>query len=101
MISKLGSKDATYQELIESFPENECCYAFYNCVFKTPGGVRSKLVSYLWCPETASGKDKMIYAASKYTITQCLQGVQVRVEGTDVSEFDEELVLKRCLEITH
>jgi hypothetical protein len=39
----------------------------------------------------------MIYSGTKSMVKQALVGVSFEVQGTDLSEVDEQVVLEKCL----
>ena len=101
VVEHQGARDATYESFLEHFPENDCRYAVYNVEYHTDeDGDRSKIAFYLWAPDTAKTKSKMLYAGTKDTLKKALQGLQVEIQGTDLSEVDLETVIAKCRSIS-
>ncbi|KAI9335146.1 hypothetical protein BDR26DRAFT_866249 [Obelidium mucronatum] len=92
---KLGS-EATYEKFISEFPENEGRYGVYDFEYDSGAdGIRNKLVFFLWAPDTAPIKARMVYASSKQAIRQRLDGINVEIQCTEASELAHEVVFEK------
>lgn len=66
--------DNAWKAWTDKLPEKECRYGIYDVEMKIdlgqglPEGIRTKLVFVVWCPSTASIKQKMVSASSKDAI---------------------------------
>lgn len=91
------SKEDNYDDFLNELPENDCRYAVYDFEYDTPSGEgkRSKIVFFIWSPDTSSVKSKMIYASSKDALRRALNGVSTEVQGTDFSEVSYETVFEK------
>ncbi|XP_002735215.1 uncharacterized protein LOC100369868 [Saccoglossus kowalevskii] len=88
---KESDKDCTYESFKSNLPADECRYAVYDMNYTLPdGGERNKLVFYVWCPDTAKIKQKMLYASSRDALRKKLVGVGCEVQATDDGELDFE-----------
>jgi cofilin len=78
-------------------PENDCRYAVYDFEYDTASGEgkRSKIVFFIWSPDTAPVKSKMVYASSTDGFRRALNGISAEVQGTDFSEVAFETVLEK------
>ncbi|KCV68984.1 cofilin [Fonticula alba] len=98
-VEKTGSADATYDDFladIKAIPKDDCRYAVFDFDFDTSdGGKRSKICFYVWAPDTARIKKKMIYASSKDALRKKLIGIGAEIQGTDISEVSAESVFDR------
>ncbi len=47
-------------------------------------------------PDSSPVKKKMIYAGSKDALTRALEGIMVKVAGTDRSEVTENILEESC-----
>jgi cofilin len=96
VVSK-ASNESNYEDFVNELPENDCRYAVYDFEYETASGEgkRSKIVFYIWSPDTAPVKSKMIYASSKDALRRALNGVSTEVQGTDFSEVAFETVLEK------
>ncbi|KAJ3389968.1 cofilin [Lobulomyces angularis] len=84
--------EAIYNEFISHFPADEGRFGVFDLEYQTPNdGIRSKLLFFLWAPDSAKIKSRMIYASSKLAIRQKLDGIHSEMQCTDLSElaFDE------------
>ncbi|KAJ3025466.1 UNVERIFIED_CONTAM: cofilin [Siphonaria sp. JEL0065] len=92
---KLGS-EATYEKFISLLPESEGRYGVYDFEFDNGSeGIRNKLVFFLWAPDTAPIKARMVYASSKQAIRQRLDGINIEIQATDFSELAHEAVFEK------
>ncbi|KAK9464997.1 hypothetical protein V1512DRAFT_242851 [Lipomyces arxii] len=91
------SADPSYEEFLAELPENDCRYAVYDFEYELPNGEgkRSKICFFIWTPDTAPVRSKMVYASSKDAIRRALNGIAAEVQGTDFSEVAYESVLER------
>lgn len=88
------SSNEEYDDFLSQLPENSAKYAVYDFEYDLGGneGKRSKIVFFTWSPDTASVKDKMVYASSKDALRRALNGISADVQGTDFSEVSWETV---------
>ncbi|KAJ3358032.1 cofilin [Entophlyctis luteolus] len=92
--ARLGSV-ATYESFIELMPETEGRYGVYDFEYDSGSdGIRNKLVFFLWAPDTATIKSRMLYASSKQAIRQRLDGISTEIQCTDPSELAFEAVFQ-------
>ncbi|CED85064.1 actin depolymerizing factor [Phaffia rhodozyma] len=89
------STEKSYDSFIEQLPENECRWAVYDFEFDSGEGIRNKLVFYMWTPDGAKIKPKMVYAASKDALRKSLVGIHTEIQGTDFDEVSEATVLEK------
>jgi len=91
----------TYDEFIKTLPSTKCCYAVFNFDFEQSyvgTNIKAKcerILLILWCPSIARIREKMLFASSKRTIRKALEGVQVEIQGTDISEIDYDTVYEK------
>ncbi|KAJ3131525.1 cofilin [Physocladia obscura] len=92
--ARLGS-EATYESFIALMPESEGRYGVYDFEYDSGSdGIRNKLIFFLWAPDTAKIKSRMIYASSKQAIRQRLDGISTEIQCTDQSELAFEAVFQ-------
>lgn len=97
IVEATGAQDASYQELIDKLPENDCRYAVYDYDFENDEGCKkSKIVFLAWSPDTSKVKAKMLYAASKDNFRRQLDGVHIEIQGTDLSEVELKEIKAKC-----
>ena len=94
VIDSFGERDATYDQMVDSLPADECRYCLIDMEFETSDGrPTSKLVFVSWCPDTASVRNKMLYSGSKDALKSALVGVSVHINATDYSEIALDTVM--------
>ncbi|CAO3680054.1 unnamed protein product [Umbelopsis ramanniana] len=97
IIVENAAETGEYDTFVSQLPEDEPRYAIYDFEYEKPGeGLRSKIVFYAWTPDTAKVRSKMLYASSKDALRRTLVGIAIEVQGTDLSEVDEEAVLEKA-----
>jgi len=62
--------------------------------------MRDKILFYIWSPDNARIKDKMMFAASKEYIRKKLDGIFTEIQCTDLSETAHDVVLDKVLRMT-
>ena len=55
----------------------------------------NKLLFVSWNPDTAKGKDKMVYASIKEAFIESLVGIQIKVQCTDDSELSTDMIAEQ------
>jgi len=101
-VLKTAAPTSTYDDYLEDMKEAEekrqCRYGIYDAVYKLKDGQnRSKLVFFLWSPEDATVKQKMVYTSSKDAIKRALVGIGKEVQATDQGELAWENVMEVLL----
>lgn len=95
VVEKCADKDATYEmfkeDMCSAEQQKQCRWAVVDVGFETKSGMKkNKLVYFTWNPDTASVKNKMVYAASNDAVRKAIgNAVGVAVQATDQSELDE------------
>lgn len=98
---KTADPSASYSDFLAELPADDCRYAVLKFDYDAGSdGTRSKIVFFMWAPDTSKTKSKMMYAGSKDSIKKALQGIQIEIQGTDASEVSEEEVLNKCKSIS-
>ncbi|KAK7469066.1 cofilin [Stygiomarasmius scandens] len=90
------SASGDYEEFLGDLPEGECRWAVYDFEFQKEGGIRNKLCFFMWSPDKAKIKQKMLFASSKDALRRALVGIAVEVQGTDIDEVAYESVLEKA-----
>mmetsp|Transcript_41178 Transcript_41178/g.84241 ORF Transcript_41178/g.84241 Transcript_41178/m.84241 type:complete len:112 (-) Transcript_41178:2084-2419(-) len=96
---KTGGKDATYEEFLALLPDDACKYGVFDAEYTDPktGGQRNKIVFFIWCPDTAKVRPKMIYASSKDELKKRLVGVACEVQANDRGELEYKEVVDKII----
>lgn len=89
VIESTGPLEKTYDDFVGELPENGCRYGLIDVEFETEEGREAKkMVLVTWAPDTASVREKMLYAGSKEALRVALNGVGININATDFSELD-------------
>ena len=56
------------------------------------------MLLFMYCPETAHFKQKMIYASSFDTVKRAFKGIKKAVKINDESDLNEEFVKEKATE---
>ncbi|EGD80972.1 cofilin [Salpingoeca rosetta] len=90
------SANGDYDEFISKLPTDKCRYAVLDFKYTlNDGGQRDKIVFFAWTPDTASIKDKMLFASSKDALKKQLNGIHTEIQATDLDEVEYEEVYNK------
>uniref|UniRef100_G3NLQ5 Cofilin 1 (non-muscle), like n=3 Tax=Gasterosteus aculeatus TaxID=69293 RepID=G3NLQ5_GASAC len=97
LLQKDVEGEADVFKLVVSLMKPEkCCYLLYDCHFETKESSRKEeLVFMLWASDTAKIGEKMIYASSKSSLNNLLDGVKHRLQINDIADMDRADFAKR------
>lgn len=101
-VLKTAPPSATFDNFVEEMKEaedkRECRYAVFDAQFTLKDGQhRSKLVFFLWSPENATIKQKMVYTSSKDALKRSLVGIGKEVQACDYGDLAWDSVLEILL----
>ncbi|KAJ3072385.1 cofilin [Quaeritorhiza haematococci] len=89
------STQQIYDKFISHMPKDEGRFGVYDLEYDSGSdGHRNKLLFFMWAPDTASIKSRMIYASSKISLRQKLDGIHSEVQCTDPAELDFDAMFK-------
>ncbi|MEU9110116.1 actin depolymerization factor/cofilin-like domain-containing protein [Streptomyces xanthophaeus] len=88
----------TYDEMLDQLPRDEPRFVVYDLEFsKSDGdGKRSKITLISWSPEGVKVKQRMVHSSSYNTLKNTLDGVQVYVQASDLSDMDYAELVSRA-----
>ncbi|KAG8772420.1 cofilin [Ceratobasidium sp. 428] len=89
------SESTDYEDFLADLPEDDCRWAVYDFAFEKDGGKRNKLTFFIWSPDNAKIKQKMVYASSKDAIRKALVGIAAEIQGTESDEVAYETVFEK------
>jgi hypothetical protein len=101
VVEKTANPEATYDDFVAELKTAEaagqCRFAVFDAAFSTDDGqARNKIVFFMWSPEGAKIKQKMVYASSKDALKKTLgEGIAKEVQANDHGD----LAWKNVLEI--
>ncbi|GAB1609639.1 actophorin-like [Argonauta hians] len=100
VVEERADKSKTYQDFVmklkEAADNNQCRYGVFDVEYKHNDMPRQKLAFFLWSPEQATVKQKMVYTSSKSCLKTKLQGIGVEIQATDDSELEQSVLLEKC-----
>jgi len=101
-VLKVAPLSTTFDNFVEDLKEaedkRECRYGVYDAEYKLKDGQnRTKLVFFLWSPENATIKQKMVYTSSKDAIKKALVGIGKEIQACDYGDLAWESVLEVLL----
>eukprot|EP00918_Siedleckia_nematoides_P074333 GHVU01162404.1.p1 GENE.GHVU01162404.1~~GHVU01162404.1.p1 ORF type:complete len:147 (+),score=15.63 GHVU01162404.1:77-517(+) len=101
-VHQTAPPSATYDDFVnylkEAEDKKECRYGVYDAEFELKDGQkRTKLVFFLWSPEGAKIKQKMVYTSSKDYLKRSLVGIGKEVQANDHGDLAWTNVLEVCL----
>ncbi|KAG8745846.1 cofilin [Ceratobasidium sp. 414] len=89
------SESTDYDDFLKDLPEDDCRWAVYDVAYEKDGGKRNKITFFIWSPDNAKIKAKMVYASSKDVLRRSLVGIAAEVQGTEYDEVAWESVFDK------
>ena len=87
---------ATYDDFLDTLPDAECRYCVYDYDYTNDDNCKfNKFVFVMWSPDIAPIKQKMIYASTKEYFKNCLDGISLEIQGTDIAEVDADSMYEK------
>lgn len=98
VVDQTGDKEAGYDEFVEALTstERECRYGSIVINYENDGSARDKGAFFVWCPEDAKVFSRMIYAGTKATVKNCLEGIQIEIQANEFDDLEFEAVVAKC-----
>ncbi|CCW59572.1 unnamed protein product [Phytomonas sp. EM1] len=90
--TKVGPREATYDQFIEQINLNEPCYVAFDYEY-VDGPLISKLLLILWIPDTAKPRIKMLYSSSFDAFACASQGF-MRVQVNEAAGLEKSEIVK-------
>jgi len=90
VVDVVGEPDKTYDDFEGALAANaQPRYAVMDVAFESADGrPQTKLVFFFWCPDdSATIKQKMVYASSKDALKKKLEGLQTEIQANERSEL--------------
>lgn len=107
-VLKTAPPAAVYDDFVEDMKEaealKECRYGIFDAQYQlNDGQQRSKLVFFLWSPDDATVKQKMLYTTSKDALRKALRGIGKEVQACDHGDLAWSSVMEILLrtEVAH
>jgi len=90
----------TYEDFVEVMKSaesaQECRYAVFDVEYATVDGQpRNKIVFFMWSPETAKIKQRMVYSSSKDALKKALgEGIGKEIQANDHGDLEFSNVME-------
>ncbi|KAL5009286.1 hypothetical protein ScPMuIL_014867 [Solemya velum] len=102
IVEESGGLEKTYDDFVNKLREaegkRECRYGVFDVKFTFNNMQREKLAFFLWSPDCATIKQKMLYTSSMKALKNKLVGIHVEVQCNDESDLALSHVLEKCTE---
>lgn len=96
IVDKAGTAE-TYDAFLELLPGDEPRFVVYDLAFtKGDGAKRGKIVLISWCPEGTKIKLRMVHSSTYNQLRNQLDGVQVYVQATELSDVEYDELVSRA-----
>jgi hypothetical protein len=84
-------------EMKQAEAARECRYAIFDVEYETTAGQpRNKICFFMWSPETAVIKQRMVYASSKDALKKTLgEGIAKEIQANDHSDLEMSNVMEQ------
>jgi len=92
LVEKTAPRCSSYQDFVNDLPKDDCRWAVFDYETPTDNGIKNNLCLWVWAPDIAKIKSKMIYCCAKDSLKKQLKGIHAEFGASDRSELDEELV---------
>ncbi|MFE4823896.1 actin-binding ADF family protein [Streptomyces sp. NPDC056704] len=87
----------THDEVLKALPADEPRYIVNDLLFATADGTRQeKIVLISWCPAGTSAEERTAHSFGYSTLQNLLDGIQVYVQATDLSDVTYEALVSRA-----
>ena len=83
VVEKLGDKGASFSEMVDLLPKDDCRYAICDFEYETnenPPRKTNKLVLFLWVPQSTKAKRRFTCASSNDALKKAFTGIQKEIQ---------------------
>lgn len=96
-VAKCGTRDDTFLQFLQDLPKDEPRFVLYDFSYTTEPSLqqRERILFIFWCPEKARVQDKATYAATKQSVLNEFQRINVinHIELTETEEITEDKLI--------
>ncbi|XP_052057980.1 actophorin-like isoform X1 [Mytilus californianus] len=100
VVEERGGKHKTYQDFVNKLKEAEkkgqCRYGLFDVKFSCNDIHSEKLAFFLWSPDTATTRQKMVYSTSAKALKQRLNGLHIVIQCNDETDLALSHVFDKC-----
>nr|XP_006118628.1 destrin [Pelodiscus sinensis] len=82
-----------FKHFVQMLPEKDCRYALYDASFETKESKKEELMFFMWAPDQAPLKSKMIYASSKDAIKKKFPGIKHEHQANGQEKLGGSLIV--------
>lgn len=108
-VDQVGPRSATFNDFLDAIKQKDesgaedCRYAILDYEFTleaqgTEASARDAILLFMYCPENARIKKKMIYSSSYDTVKRAFNGIKKALNVNDESDLNEEFVKDKATE---
>ena len=100
VVDTKANPSATYNDFVAHMKvaevAQECRYAIFDVEYETKDGQpRNKICFFMWSPETAKIKQRMVYSSSKDALKKALgEGIGKEIQANDHGDLDFQNVME-------
>ncbi|KAH9492708.1 cofilin [Bulinus truncatus] len=99
IVEEKAGHDKTYEDFVAKLKQAEakrqCRYAVFDVRFIQNEIPQERLAFFLWSPDIATIKQKMIYTSSKQALRNKMRGIHAEIQCTDDSDLTMSNILER------
>jgi cofilin len=96
ILEKKGEKGESYQDMIKNLPTDLPRFVVYDYNLTTADGRKvRKLININYIPDVGTVKNKLVSASASKTLQSNLQGIGLTVRASDLSDLDEQEIIKK------
>uniref|UniRef100_A0A0B6Z588 ADF-H domain-containing protein n=1 Tax=Arion vulgaris TaxID=1028688 RepID=A0A0B6Z588_9EUPU len=99
IVEEKAGHDKTYDDFVAMLKQAEanrqCRYAVFDVRFMHKCVQQEKLAFFLWSPDNATVRQKMIYTSSKQALRNKMRGIHAEIQCTDDADLAMSNVLER------
>ncbi|GFS09050.1 cofilin/actin-depolymerizing factor [Elysia marginata] len=101
IVEEKATHDKTYNDFVmrmkSAEAKKQCRYAVFDVRFLQNDMPQEKLAFFLWSPDGATVKQKILYTTSLKALRKKMEGITAEIQCTDDSDLTMSNVLERCL----
>jgi cofilin len=100
VVERKAEPSATYEDFTKEMKEaeaaQECRYAIFDVPYETVDGQpRNKICFFMWSPEQAKIKQRMVYSSSKDALKKALgEGIGKEIQANDHGDLEFSCVME-------
>ncbi|GAB2560647.1 actin depolymerization factor/cofilin-like domain-containing protein [Dyella jejuensis] len=93
IVDSQGDRSASHDDFLAQLPDDDCRYAVEWFDYSNSTG--SSLIFFLWMPDDANTKSKMLYKINKDNLKRSLPGIKTEIQGSEKSDVALDVVMDK------